>query len=190
MSILKSFIPFIVYSLVDDWFDWRVGIAAGLASLIAVALTTPTRRLGVLGGAQLIFLLVAGAFAVVQPDSGIQNDLNAIGMAWIAVASAVSILLGRPFTLDYSAPGEDPAIVASELFQQINRTIAWVWTACFAACAAVGFLTTAIGQQSTGTIVSVVLLVGAIRFTGAYPDRAVAAATGGDTADADLASTL
>lgn len=189
MSILKSFIPFIVYSLVNNWFDWRIGIAVGLVSLIAVVLTTPSRRLGVLGGAQLIFLLVAGAFALVQPDSGLQDDLNSIGMAWIAVASAVTILLGRPFTLDYSAPGEDPAIVASDLFQRINRTIAWVWTACFAACASVGFVTTALDRPSTGTIVSVVLLIGAIKFTGSYPDRAVAAATGGKTPDAELATT-
>ncbi len=189
MSILKSFIPFIIYSLVNNWFDWRIGIAVGLVSLIAVVLTTPSRQLGVLGWAQLIFLLAAGALAVVQPDSGIQDDLNAIGMAWIAVASAVTILLGRPFTLDYSAPGEDPAVVASELFQRINRTIAWVWTACFAACAAVGFATTAIDRSSTGTILSVVILIGAIKFTVAYPDRAVAAATGASTTDSDLATT-
>ena len=175
MSILKSFIPFIAYSVVANWFDWRLGIAFGLVTLVAVVLTTPSQRLGVLGLAQLTFLVVAGAYAVVRPESGLQDNLNAVGMAWIAVVSTVSILVGRPFTLDYSTDGVAPEIVETPLFQQINRTIAWVWTACFAACAAAGFVTTALDRPNTGTIVTIVLLVGAIKFTDAYPDRAVAA---------------
>jgi hypothetical protein len=188
MSILKSFAPFIAYSLVANWFDWRIAIAFGLVALIAVIYTSPSHRMGVLGAAQLGFLVVAGMFAIARPDSGLQQDLNAIGMAWIAVASAVSILVGRPFTLDYSTDGVAPEIVASKLFMQINRTIAWVWTACFAACAAVGFAAAATNASNGGTIVSAVLLLGAIIFTNAYPDRAVVSATAGSVQDSELSS--
>ena len=88
MSIFKSFVPFIAYSVVANWFDWQLGIALGLVALIAVVLTTPSRHLGVLGLAQLSFLTVAGIYAVVRLLTFAINFTNGDPDRAVAAATA------------------------------------------------------------------------------------------------------
>jgi len=56
---------------------------------------------------------------------------------------------------------------------RINQVIAEVWTGYFAATAAAGFAADLLGFPFF-RLVQILLLVGAIKFTTAYPDKATA----------------
>ena len=98
----------------------------------------------------IVFFIAMGTFAVIRPDSGLQDWAGTISTAWIAVVSAASILLGHPFTLDFSRDGVGPEIAQSKLFLDINRTIAWVWTGAFAVMAASRSIAHALGALLAG----------------------------------------
>jgi len=188
MSMILQFAPWLAFVVVSDVADWRLGLAAGLIATVVAILASKPRRVGVLNAAMIVFFVAVGAFALIRPASGLQDWAGTISTAWIAVVSATSILLGRPFTLDFSRDGVTPEIAASKLFLDINRTIAWVWTGAFAVMAASRAIANAASAPWLATALTVVVLVGAIKFTKAYPDRAVAAATGGRPAAAPAIS--
>ena len=178
MSMILQFAPWLAFVVVTDVADWRLGLAAGLIATVVAILASKPRRVGVLNAAMIVFFVAMGAFALMRPESGLQDWASAVSTAWIAVVSATTILLGHPFTLDFSQDGVTPEIAQSKLFLDINRTIAWVWTGAYAVMAASRSIAHAANAPWLATVLTVVVLVGAIKFTKSYPDRAVAAATG------------
>lgn len=178
MSMILQFAPWLAFVVVSDVADWRLGLAAGLIATIISILAAKPRRVGILNAAMIVFFVAMGAFALIRPDSGLQEWAGTISTAWIAGVSALSILIGHPFTLDFSQDDVTPEIAQSKLFLDINRTIAWVWTGAFAVMAASRSIAIAAGTPWLATALTVLVLVGAIKFTKSYPDRAVAAATG------------
>jgi uncharacterized membrane protein len=170
MQMLKSFAPWITFSVVTTWLDWRVGIAVGLVLLLAVWLTSHPRRLGLLGSAQLAFFVVMGTIATIRPDAPIASVVVPIALTWLAVVSGASLLAGRPFTLDFSRDTVSPAIASSPIFLRTNKVIAQVWTGYFAASAALGF-TAAAGDDPRAKAIQIVILVVALKFTIDYPKK-------------------
>jgi hypothetical protein len=184
MSMLARFAPWIIVVVLSDVADWRLGLVAGLVAALAVWLLSTPRRLGILDAAQLVFFVVVGVFAFLQPDSGLQHHMSNLSMAWFAAVAALSAVIGRPFTMDFAGDDVTPEIAASSLYASIHTTITLVWAACFAGISAAGFVATAIDRPAVGTVATIGLLIVAITFTKSYPDKAVAAATGQPSADA------
>ena len=175
MSMFVRFAPWLVFLTVTSATDWRYGLAAGLVAQIVAILATTPRRIGVLDGAMLVYFLGLGVFALVEPSSPLQHAVGIASMVWIAAVSAISILVGHPFTLDVSRDGVTPEVASSEFFLDINRTIAWAWVGCFTAIAAVGIIARVADGQGLGTVGAVLLVLAALNFTKHYPDRAMAA---------------
>ena len=177
MSMILQFAPWLAFLVVTDIADWRLGLAAGLIATIATILASTPRRIGILNAAMIVFFVAMGTFALIRPESGLQHWAATISTAWIAIVSAASILVGHPFTLDFSRDGVSPEIAASQLFLDINRTIAWAWTGAFAVMAASRSIAHAADAPWLATALTVIALLAAIEFTKTYPDRAVAAAS-------------
>jgi drug/metabolite transporter (DMT)-like permease len=171
MKMLIQFAPWIAFSLVSG-IDWRLGLAVGLISQIVVILAVRPVRIGVLNGAMLAFFVVLGVFAVLRPDSSIQDHVDTISTGWLAIVAAASLVLGHPFTLDFSRDSVSPEIARSERFMAVNRTITGVWAACFGGMAAVGAIAAATDRPTLKTVATIVLIVVAVHFTIRYPQQA------------------
>jgi hypothetical protein len=171
MNMLVQFAPWIAFSLVSG-IDWRLGLAVGLIGQIVVILAVHPRRVGVLNGAMLAFFIVLGLFAVLRPDSPIQDHVDTISTGWLAIVAAASFAVGHPFTLDFSRDRVSPEVARSERFMAVNRTITAVWTACFAGIAAAGAIAAAADRPTLKTVATIVLLVVAVHFTIRYPQQA------------------
>ncbi|MET0578906.1 MAG: hypothetical protein ABW122_09620 [Ilumatobacteraceae bacterium] len=176
MSMLVRFAPWIAFVVLTDVVDWRLGLVAGLVAALAVWWLSTPRKLGILDAAQLVFFAAVGVFAFLRPDSSLQHHMSNVSMAWFAAVAAASILIGRPFTMDFAGDDVTPEIAASSLYRSIHTTITAVWAACFAGISAAGFIGTAVDRPAIGTVATVVLLIVAIKFSNDYPDKAVAAA--------------
>ncbi|MET0909840.1 MAG: hypothetical protein ABWZ99_10235 [Ilumatobacteraceae bacterium] len=176
MKFLVSFAPWFVFVGVTEALDWRAGLVAGLIAQIVVIATSKTRRIGVLNAGMIAFFVVFAVVAFVDPGASIEAQLGNLMVAWMAVVATTSIVLGHPFSIDISADEAGPEIAATPLFYDINRRISTVWAACFAIMAVASFVSSATDDSTIGTVVTVGLLIYAIKFTMSYPDKAVAAA--------------
>jgi hypothetical protein len=170
MNMVVQFAPWIVFAVVSEY-DWRLGLAAGLILQLVLILAVRPIRIGVLNAAMLAFFLVVGTIAVLSPDSPLQDYVGSLANGWFAVVAVVSLAVRHPFTLDFSRGTVPAEVEASPVFMAVNRTITWVWAGCWAGMAIAGVIGTAAGLSTLDTIATVVLLVVAIKFTIAYPQR-------------------
>ena len=175
MSMILQFAPWIAFTLLSN-VDWRLALAVGLVAQILVIVAHRPIRVGVLNGAMILFFLVVGAFALLVPDAAIKDHVSVLSTAWLAVVATGSLLVGRPFTLDFSRHTVSPEIAASPRFMRTNRVITGVWAEAFAAMALGGVVAIVTGISWVSTATTVVVLVLATKFSTSYPQQVRAAA--------------
>jgi len=98
----------------------------------------------------------------------------------IVLVALGSVVARRPFTLQYAREMTDRDYWDSPLFLHINYVLTWVWIGSFFVTAAVGWYGDGPLHEPdnvwTNWIVSIAVLILAIRFTEWYPARAKSAA--------------
>jgi hypothetical protein len=182
MGILLAFAPFIVFALVDRVVGPTEGLAAGAlvsAGLLARDWLTPGRSAKILeigtmllfGGLTLYAVLGGATWSVI----GVRLCVDA-GLLLIVL---VSMAAGRPFTLQYAREQVAPEFWDSAEFVRTNYVITAVWALAFAVMVVAELALLYVpGMPPRAGIIAVVLaLVGAVKFTGWYPERARARAT-------------
>jgi beta-lactamase regulating signal transducer with metallopeptidase domain len=159
MKMLIRFSPFLLFVVLGRFVDWRLGVAAGLVASIFVIVASRPRRIGVVSGAMLGFFVAASILALVAPNTGVHPYLHAVSAGWFALVAGVSILVGHPFTLDFSKDAVSPEVAASPRFVAVNRAISAMWAFGFAVIAAALAVATAGGREILGTAVTVVVVM-------------------------------
>ena len=80
----------------------------------------------------------------------------------------VSLVIGKPFTLQYAYEQVDPKFWDTERFYTTNRTISRVWCVAFAVNTVLSYLYVK-HPYMVDWIIHILILVGAIKFTAWYP---------------------
>ena len=180
MGILLAFAPFIAFALIDRLAGPTVGLVVGavvsagsfLRDLISgrkpKVLEIGTAIL--LGGLALYTLLGRPTWSVIGVRLAVDAGLLAIVLA--------SMVLGRPFTLQYAREQVAPEHWDAPEFIRTNYVITAVWAAAFAVMVAaeLALLTLPDVPRGIGIGAIILALVGAVKFTGWYPDRVKARA--------------
>jgi hypothetical protein len=180
---LVGFAPWILLSLVEG--PNRLVLAAALAGALAVVTTIVGLTLSVRPKllditATVFFGALAAWAALANPGTARWLELWAgdLSCAAIAAIAGLSLLLRRPFTLQYARESVDPAFWTSSLFIRINYVITSVWVSVFGLIAAVGFIGDGPLHQPdniwTNWVIQIALVILAIKFTNWYPTYATA----------------
>jgi hypothetical protein len=177
MNILFAFAPFLAFVL----FDRLVGASTGLAAATVVSIgllirdaMTPGRSLKILeiGTAILFGGLTAYTF-LLHPAWSIFGVRLCVDAGLLAIV-LVSMAIGQPFTLQYAREGTDREIWARPEFIRVNYVITAVWALAFVvlvvADAVLIYVPTL--PPRIGIIATILALVGAVKFTSWYPEKA------------------
>jgi uncharacterized membrane protein len=177
MSILRGFLPFILFSALTSPCgpDLALTIAAAVA---VVALMQDRRRnpdspLKILEVSSAVLFV---ALAVVKHFLDPTLSLFAINMCvngGLALVAIGSMLAGQPFTLQYAREEVAPELWNAPLFIATNYRITGVWASAFVvqvAINALAALVPGISPVLTNAVV-IVAYVAAILFTIEYPRR-------------------
>lgn len=186
MGYLRGFIPWIVSGVVSSS-DWRWGAVGGLASGLLLLLQDRRRGVGldalVLEISTVVYFVAVGAVAVSDPHASLSHHTDVVSFAWLAVTAWGSLAVRRPFTLGIARRQTPRAYWDMPEFVRINNHITGAWGAGFtfigvslAVCGAVG------APGWAGIAAHVIGLTGPAFFTKAYPARAQARLSGGQTA--------
>lgn len=177
MSILRGFLPFILFWILGRQVSLPVAlwVPAGVALFqIGRSARDPSggslKLLDVCGTVLFVVLAAFVTFAdpAVSPFP-IHLAING-GLALIAIGS---MLVRRPFTLQYAREQVPPEFWNSPVFIKTNYRITGVWSAAFVvqALASVAEFTVAGLPEAVPLAISVLALVGALGFTIEYPKR-------------------
>lgn len=191
---VMGFAPWIVFSVIEGPQRYDVAAAAALGTALLVLLV----GLAVGISAKLLDLAAIAFFVVLLAlGLGSGNGLHAWLERWagelsnvvIALVALGSVVVRRPFTLQYARESTDRQFWDSPLFLHVNYVLTWVWIAAFFITAATGWYGDGPLHEPdniwTNWIVSIAVLIFAIRFTEWYPLRAKAAALSAAGAPAD-----
>ncbi|NOG69515.1 hypothetical protein [Roseicella sp. DB1501] len=175
MPILLAFSPFLAFALLDRLLGPTPGLVAG--ALAAAGLLLRDRLAGRAPklleiGTLILFGALALVALILRPDWSVIAVRLAVDAGLLLIVLA-SLALRRPFTLQYAREQVAPALWNSPGFLRTNMVITGVWALAFAVMvAAEAALLVVPGLPPKLGILAIVLaLVGAIKFTGWYPDR-------------------
>jgi uncharacterized membrane protein len=172
-----GFVPWIIFWVVAAPSTWEYATLGALLAAVILALPDARKR-----HLKLLDLVTIGFFAVF---SLLAVFLDASDLEWLedysqAISSGVLavVVLGSlafvPFTEQYAREETPREVWDTPLFKQINRALTAVWGLVFAASAVLGVIAQNVdsGQDWFNWIIPIVLVVGAFKFTAAYPDKA------------------
>lgn len=178
-----DFAPWIVMSVIVG--PQRFRLAAALALACACAIVFANWLVGVrpkvLDAAGVAFFACLLALGLLVDDTTrhwLDRWSGDLSNTLIMLIALGSIVVGRPFTVQYAHETIAPEHWRTERFMRLNYRVTWVWTGAFAITALVGFLGDGpLGQPDnlwTNWIVQIAALILALRFTEWYPDYAIA----------------
>ncbi len=176
MGILLAFTPFIVFAVLDRIVGPAEALGAGAAvsaALIVRDLVASGRSVKILEAGT--FVLFAG-LALYTLMSGVTWSVIGVRLcvdAGLLLVVLASMAAGSPFTLQYARDQVAPEFWNRPEFLRTNYVITGAWALAFAVMvlAELALLYLPGLPPRAGVAVIVLALVGAVKFTGWYPER-------------------
>jgi hypothetical protein len=131
-SILLGFLPWIVFGVISGQSLWRLNAAIIVA--LALVLVMGYRQLTkgfILTWGSLLFFSVNLVMVVIGRNLWVIKNLDILAKGTLAAIAWLSILMGKPFVLQYARETVPPERQASAVFYRTCRTLAAIWGAVF-----------------------------------------------------------
>jgi hypothetical protein len=182
MGILLAFAPFIVFALLDRMGDPNAGLIAGAAVSLALILRdtiAPGRSPKQLEIGTLILFAGLSVYTLLAGESWSVIGVRLCVDTGLLLIILVSMVVRRPFTLQYAKERVMPELWNTPDFIRTNYVISAAWALAFLVMvlAELALLYVPGLPRRIGVIAIVLALVGAIKFTGWYPSTRAAART-------------
>ncbi len=176
IGILLAFAPFIIFAIVDRMVGPTEGLcAASLASLLLLLRDwlTAGRHFKILELGTFVLFLALSLYSLLErPDWSIVAVRLFVDSGLLLIV-VMSILIGRPFSMQYAQGEVSPDHWNKPEFKKANYVISGVWALAFAVMVIAELLLLFYPTMShrIGVFAIVGALVGAVKFTGWYPTR-------------------
>jgi len=133
MHALVGFMPWIAFWVLGSGESFELGAIVGLVASLLVSLPEILhRRLKILDGGTLGFFVVIAVMGITADSAWFERFANPISNGALAAITLVSILVGKPFTLQYARESVPEQYWNAPAFIRANYVITWVWFAAFA----------------------------------------------------------
>jgi hypothetical protein len=176
MGILLAFAPFVAFAVIDRLLGSTEGLCAGFAVSAILLIRdwlSPGRAPKVLEiGTAGLFGALALYALLGDPGWSIMG-VRLVVDAGLLLIVLISMAIRQPFTLQYAREQVAPEMWTSREFVRTNYVITAVWALAFLALVAADAVLLYVPELPPrfGIIMTILALVGAIKFTSWYPDR-------------------
>ena len=182
MGMLLAFAPFLAFVVIERLVGVPAGLAAGAllsAALLLRDAVSRTRHVKVLEIGT--FMLFGGLTVIALLPGAAQWSIAAVRLrvgAGLLLIVLASIAMGRPFTLQYAREQVSSDLWGRPEFVRTNYVITAAWAVAFAVMviADLALIYLPALPHSVSIVSTVLALVGAVKFTGWYPEREPSAA--------------
>ena len=183
-GFIAGFAPWIVYWILSGStsFEAAVGIAFGIAVLSNLVNLIRRKSLMVLEVGNAFAFAALAIIGLAAGDAWVSRWIQPLGNAALLLIMLVSVLIGKPFTLQYAKASTTPDLWDTPGFLAVNTLLTWIWIAAMAIMTALALVPPILEGDATrddgGSTLSIVfywalpyaVLGLAILFTVKYPD--------------------
>ena len=184
LGFIAGFAPWIVYWVLSGTTSFTVAVVVpfGIAVLSNLFNLWQRRPIMVLEVGNAVVFAVLAVIGWAAGDAWVSRWIQPLGNAGLLAIMLVSVLIGRPFTLQYARAATSPELWESPGFLAVNRLLTWVWIWAMAIMTALALVPPIVQGEATrddgGSALSIlfywvlpyVVLGLAILLTAKYPD--------------------
>lgn len=173
LKMLLAFLPWIAFLFIAHGSLFRLKIGLVVALVISVAMGISRLHRGVILWGGLIFFAYATLAIVAFENMWMVKYMGIIASGVLATATWLTVILKKPFTLDYARVHTDPSLWDSPLFIRTNFFLTSVWGVTFTVNAILAwgkmehFILPELGYE----LFSYALLIGTMAFSIWYPNH-------------------
>ena len=194
VAFVVGFVPWIVYWVLVGNAPFLTAVLVGLGLAVAINGITLVRHqpLMVLEAGTAVVFAIFVIMALTLSDDFLERWLQPLGNAGLFAIVLVSILIGKPFTLQYARRSTPPELWDEPGFVYVCQLLAWLWAAAMAFMTIVSLIPPIVDGDATVRdaddtlsvvcywVLPFIALGLAMVFTAKYPDWFVEASGGGD----------
>lgn len=133
MNVFAGFAPWIVYWILIGSVSFRTAVLIAFLLSLVVTVQSLVRgskpKLLEVGGTIAFAILVVVTFAT--NDHFLEQWIQPLTNASLFIIALASVLMGKPFTMQYALESVTPEEAAKPGFAYINTIITWVWVVAF-----------------------------------------------------------
>jgi hypothetical protein len=134
LVLSASFLIWVVYGTLAGFGFWPVAVAVGLvASVLLLLLASRYVTVKLMDWILLAYFILAVAATFAIPSAGFKTYSSLIVCVLYAAGAWGSILIGKPFTLQYARESTPPEYWRTAGFLRDNRIITAIWGLAFTA---------------------------------------------------------
>ncbi|MEA3280929.1 MAG: hypothetical protein U9Q38_10080 [Thermodesulfobacteriota bacterium] len=169
MGIFLSFSPWIVFWVLSGRESFVIAAAAATVVVFSIIIREIREHSAkVLDIGSLLFFVFLTVVAFTPYSEAIDSNALPLSNVALFLITIVSILIRKPFTLQYAREQVDKKFWDSPGFYSTNLVITWVWCVTFAIIAVVSYM--ALHHPfMLDRVIHILAFVGAIKFTSWYP---------------------
>jgi hypothetical protein len=173
MGILLGMLPFIAFAAMTRFAAPAVclWIAAGVSALLILKELLRRRTPKVLECGTVVLFAALGAYTAIAHAAWDISGVRSIVDAGLLFIILLSLVVRRPFTLQYAREEVSPAVALSPLFIRTNYIITGVWAVALAMIVMADLALHYLPDSPlwAGSSVIVAAIAGAFAFTTVYP---------------------
>lgn len=170
MGIFLSFLPWIVFWVLSGRGNYQIAVLAATAVVILLNVRDIRRRnIKILDLGTLIFFIILAGISFSSEAVWIDHYSAPLSDGAMFLIAGISLVIRKPFTLQYAREQVDPKFWDTPGFYTTNRTISMVWCVSFAINAVLSYLYVK-HPYLLDWVIHILTLVAAIKFTAWYPD--------------------
>ena len=175
MGMLMTFVPWLAFWVLASRGQLFLAIAVALAASIAAIVMEKMagRNAKILQIGTLVVFVVFGLAALVADRAWLGHWIRLLSNVALTLIVLVSILIGKPFTIQYARESVPKEHWDSPEFLRANYVITWVWFAAFVVNAAASGLNYLIPSINVvvNYVIAIVPFIAASMFTSWYTKR-------------------
>jgi len=171
-KLLLAFSPWLSFLVIarDSLFRLKLGLVVALVLSVVMGITRLHR--GVILWAGLLFFTYSTLAVALFNNMWTAQHMGVMANGALATFTWLTIVLKKPFTLDYAREHTDPSLWGNPLFIRTNIVITSVWGLIFAVNTILAWgkmkhlILSGLGYE----VITYTLLIGAVAFTTWYPN--------------------
>ncbi len=171
-KMLFAFAPWISFLLIarNSLFRLKLGLVVAFVLVVVMGITRLHR--GIILWAGLLFFTYATVAVALLNNMWSAQHMGIMANGALAVSTWLTIVIKKPFTLDYARDHTDPSLWDHPLFIRTNVVIASVWALIFSVTTilAWGKMEHIILSELGYEVFTYTLLIGTVGFTTWYPN--------------------
>jgi hypothetical protein len=171
LKLIMAFAPWLAFLVIANGSLFRLKLGLIIALVLSIVMGVTRLHRGVILWVGLVFFSCASLAVIAFDNMWAVKHMGIAASGVLAISTWLTIIFGKPFTMDYAKEHVDPSLWKNPIFIKTNMILASAWSLTFTinAILAWGKMERFILSELGYEMISYTFMTGTAAFTSWYP---------------------